>query len=54
MAARGGSPFQAEEWHAGRNVYPWQVHTVSSCRGQEKPQPPGLPPVPCPYMAVLI
>lgn len=54
VAARKGSPFQAEERQAGRNVYPRQVHTASFCWGQEKPQPPGLPLVPCPYMAVLI
>lgn len=58
VAAREGSPFQAEEWQAGRNVYPWQVLTVSFCWGQEKPQPPGLPPSPvplygCPYIAAL-
>lgn len=58
MATRKGSPFQAEEWQAGRNAYPWQVHTVSFCWGQEKPQPPGLPPSPmplygCPYIAAL-
>jgi hypothetical protein len=58
VAARKGSPFQAEEWQAGRNVYPRQVHTVSFCWGQEKPQPPGLPPSPmplygCPYIAAL-
>lgn len=44
---------------ACKNVHPRQVCThacasVSSCWAREKSQPPGLPPAPCPYIAVTV
>lgn len=52
MAVRGGSPFQAG--NGMQECSPEQVcaHACMRARAREKPQPPGLPQAPGPYIAI--